>query len=334
MQPRLPARSLLLLLFPIALLSLGACADLAEPDGPADDGATSALEGAEAALDVDAASGRYYTVRHDPRRCIYPLCGGYWVSEVNRRLTRCPDGTRADECYVSDADLTALGLSEAQRLEVLEEAAAGRAVLRGQMLLRSWTDFGDIGVLHVDGAWRAATDRRPVGAYQRVEQLPILCLVEPCFDIRSDILNRPRTVDFSGLDTSRVGADRETLAAAYEALAEGDLLVAGVARRDATPGPAGTYGRTLHASQLYLPVRVRECVDASECTTSLYPDPVNSVEECYCPMCPVPMNATDARINAEGWRTHCEGLLDCLPPPCAPPPEVGCFDNRCEYAFD
>lgn len=48
----------------------------------------------------------YFTARPDHRRCISPLCGGYWVSAVNGRTkSTCADGNLARECYVADLAL-------------------------------------------------------------------------------------------------------------------------------------------------------------------------------------------------------------------------------------
>jgi hypothetical protein len=44
----------------------------------------------------------YYTIRRDLRRCISPLCGGWFISRVNKKQTRCADGSRANECYVAE----------------------------------------------------------------------------------------------------------------------------------------------------------------------------------------------------------------------------------------
>ena len=35
----------------------------------------------------------YFTLAHDTRRCVSPICGGYWVSPVNASSLRCVDGS-------------------------------------------------------------------------------------------------------------------------------------------------------------------------------------------------------------------------------------------------
>ncbi|MBD2249122.1 DUF6748 domain-containing protein, partial [Nostoc sp. FACHB-888] len=46
----------------------------------------------------------YYTVRRDFRRCASPICGGYFIKQVNLKATPCLDGVFRSECYVSAID--------------------------------------------------------------------------------------------------------------------------------------------------------------------------------------------------------------------------------------
>lgn len=51
---------------------------------------------------INTAHGEeYFTARPDYRKCVAPLCGGYFVKAVNKKLTSCADGTRQPECYVA-----------------------------------------------------------------------------------------------------------------------------------------------------------------------------------------------------------------------------------------
>ncbi len=86
---------------------------------------------AEESVGRDAISGdvlsaitppRYYTVRRDLRRCRHPICGGWYVTEVNA-------GGRA--VYVSTVDLSRAGLGEGQ-LDMLD-APDQDLVLRGML---------------------------------------------------------------------------------------------------------------------------------------------------------------------------------------------------------
>jgi hypothetical protein len=46
----------------------------------------------------------YYTVRRDFRKCVSPICGGYFIKQVNLKATPCVDGVFREECYVSAID--------------------------------------------------------------------------------------------------------------------------------------------------------------------------------------------------------------------------------------
>ncbi len=47
----------------------------------------------------------FFTARPDFRKCATPMCGGYFVKAVNKKRTRCADGTEQRECYVAELDL-------------------------------------------------------------------------------------------------------------------------------------------------------------------------------------------------------------------------------------
>ena len=52
----------------------------------------------EGSAELGKASRTYVTVRHDMRKYISPLCGGYWVADVNRATLR--------EVYVNGLDFS------------------------------------------------------------------------------------------------------------------------------------------------------------------------------------------------------------------------------------
>ena len=49
----------------------------------------------------------YY--RMDMRRCVSPICGGFFAHRVNRSTTTCVNGAAASECYVASVDYSRLG---------------------------------------------------------------------------------------------------------------------------------------------------------------------------------------------------------------------------------
>ena len=82
----------------LALATFGCAVQSADPASGADD--TEASEGAVSA----SSTSTYWRVRPDFRKCISPICGGWWVSRVNFATTKCADGKLASECYVAGLD--------------------------------------------------------------------------------------------------------------------------------------------------------------------------------------------------------------------------------------
>ncbi len=89
----------------------------------------------------------YYLVEPDPRMCVSPACGGFFVSELNTDFTVCADGSVADVCYVAEmnSDIPALADWAAQH-------CAG--VVEGQILPKVIDPFGNLGQLILTEAWQ------------------------------------------------------------------------------------------------------------------------------------------------------------------------------------
>jgi hypothetical protein len=220
--------------------------------------AVTALAALAVAAPMSAASpplsSGYFSVQPDLRLCPTPTCGGVFVSLLNRRLTRCPDGAQRETCHATDVDWSALGLN-AEDASVLEQAVlAGRGLVRGDLRPgESIPGFGDLGVLVVTEGWIAASGRRPRGSFYRLSDNGTVCVTTPCFSLLEALLNTARRRTVSDLDLSRVGARAATVEAAWQQLRTDSILVAGrnVERPDA--GPAGR-GVALVATQIYLRV--------------------------------------------------------------------------------
>ncbi|MCB9593948.1 MAG: hypothetical protein H6719_14540 [Sandaracinaceae bacterium] len=196
-------------------------------------------------------SSTYYALRQDFRRCAWPFCGGYWVHELNQDLTECADGTRAAECYVTDLDASALGLNERDFAELRGDL--GALIFRGDFDTRFVEDRTiDYEVLAVDEAWRPLDGTAPTGDFLKVIDNGIRCFRAPCENQEAAFLNYPWFFLLDRLDLDASGATDEQLAAAWAALSDGGLLVAGSTR-------AVIRRRDIHlriqASQIYLPVQ-------------------------------------------------------------------------------
>ena len=116
-------------------------------------------------------------------------------------------------------------------------------------------------------------------------------------------------------------------------------------------GPAGD-GITLVATQFFLQVPTEQgpaagksgrfCEKDADCTTSIYRSFVNSREDCYCPLCPEPLNAKSARLNQIGWERHCGsfgysaagkkgGPPVCPQVKCIAPSPLACVNQQCVF---
>ncbi|MCA9609782.1 MAG: hypothetical protein KC619_29490 [Myxococcales bacterium] len=239
---------LLRLLCVTVVLSQG-CA--AQPGGRPDDAiGPNDLASDEGALRVASAeSSTYYTATRDYRRCAWPFCGGFWVSEVNHAETTCPDGSTAEACYVTDLDLEGLALNERDADDL--RGALDTTIFRGEIGSAFVADR-DIAVFVVSEAWQPLTEGAPVGDFFKVVDNGIRCITTPCYTQEAAFLNYPWWFTLDQLETRRVDATDEELATAFETLATDGILVAGWARARFTR--TDVFLR-IRASQIYLPVR-------------------------------------------------------------------------------
>ncbi len=239
----------------LALLVGGAIACGAEDTAPKsdliDDGALNAVEDSpevdEAKADAISSTSTYYTVRRDFRRCVAPLCGGFWVKRVNQARTTCYDGTSAAECYVGDLDLARLDLDDAAESRLRDSIGAGQAVLRGT--LRGGLTYGGkrLGRFSASEGYRAISSATPTGSFYRVSDLGIRCITFPCFSLHAAKLNSTVSAQLSSVSGSPDVAITST-----------GTIFAGTVRAVPHAGPAGT-GRELTYTAAYERVRRDVC---------------------------------------------------------------------------
>ncbi len=204
----------------------------------------------------------YVRVRRDLRKCASPLCGGFFVSALNKRALRCIDGSLSESCYVAEIDWSKTSLSSSQIIE-LENAPAGQVIVFGQ--IRPFVDLHNVkrdtlGVLTAGRVWLAATDAEPKGYFFRVEDLGIRCFTTPCFSMQAFFLNWHKSVTISALDLKGVGASDDQVMEAWKAMADGRLLVTGTLKTTTE-----RQGRALTASKFYLPIDPIECFTDEDC---------------------------------------------------------------------
>ncbi|MBI4512147.1 MAG: hypothetical protein HY698_21115 [Deltaproteobacteria bacterium] len=228
------------MLWLIPALALSACAVDEEFDDQEVD-----LVADEAKADSAGPVATYYSVRRDYRRCVSPLCGGYWVARVNKKTTRCANGRYAKECYVAEIDYSGTALGELD----LASFEAEKGLLRGSVEPKTYGSFGNLGVFSATEAWRhGAEDVTISGTYYRLEDKGFVCAKAPCFNIHEAQLNGRYHTDLSGI----TGPLAEEATPAL--LKDDELLVAGTNHRYRDPGMV-TSGRQVQVTQFWRRVR-------------------------------------------------------------------------------
>jgi hypothetical protein len=183
----------------------------------------------------------YYELRPDLRKCVSPLCGGFWLKRVNHPMTQCPDHKPRRECYVAELENAPQTLWEGDE----------PIVVRGRIHPREYEGFGNLGYFDVMGAWRAATRAPGGGQYGGVENSGIVCITTPCESWDLYVLNKPINRLLTGIDLRAVGAPPELEQKAIGVIADGGvLLVRGITRKLET-----NPGLEFEAKQFYLPMR-------------------------------------------------------------------------------
>jgi hypothetical protein len=210
-------------------------------------------------LQTPAAPGDqgYYTVRDDGRWCAKPGCEGYFVSAVNLASTRCADGTSAPECHVTGLDLTAVGLGDEDRKNVLAAAESQdlRLIVHGTLGSE----------LVADETWLGIAEGRAGGTFARVTSTGIVCVAAPCPSWHAAVLDTDEGHDLAGIDFEPAALSATQRDAVLTAVREKrGIIVAG--KEYTVSGPAGTMPG-YQANQVYLPVLPHVAVtdDPSAC---------------------------------------------------------------------
>jgi hypothetical protein len=218
----------------VFVCALASCTTAADAPAELDDASTSqaAISGkADRALN---SAYTYYEVIADRRKCASPLCGGFFLKRLNRDTTVCVDGREAERCYTPVLDWSAANLSEDQQSKLLD--AAGKdatasgvfGILRGEFAPTNATPRPELGRFVIREAWVAEGEGVSEGAFVRVKDNGLRCLVAPCPSLTETTLNTPRTTNIAELDWRPSGLSDREIEGLTELLFSPDgILVAG-----------------------------------------------------------------------------------------------------------
>lgn len=188
----------------------------------------------------------YFTARPDFRKCVSPLCGGYFVKAVNVGATRCADGTLQKECYVKEIRTRGGVASHASSF-----SNQTPLFVVGEIVPEASKPFGTLGVFNAKFVQYSATDKTAAGRFYGVSNNGIMCITTPCFSYDEDVLNTKKESTLSRINFDKSGASERDIEVARRLMAAGETVYAsGVNKK--YRGFAGT-GVELVVNQFYLP---------------------------------------------------------------------------------
>ncbi len=194
-------------------------------------------------------AGAYYIVtRPDFRKCMWPMCGGVYVKQVNAAQTECLDGTVQADCYVADMDLTQLGLDQASMDTLSSAADGGKALVRGTFQTLMVQNMQTTVLLATEGWVGRAGTESPAGDFYRVMANGVNCITWPCPSLSEETLNSLAAQSIHGLNLAASGADQAALDDGNAALFTAGVLVVG--SHNTITGPAGD-GVELVSAEFY-----------------------------------------------------------------------------------
>ncbi|HYR77722.1 MAG TPA: DUF6748 domain-containing protein [Pyrinomonadaceae bacterium] len=162
---------------------------------------------------IDATS-TFYSLRRDLRRCVSPLCGGYFVKRVNMSSTRCANGRFMNECYVAEIDWHGQ-----------PETDIAHLLVRGSIVARRYGQFGSLGELRVSESWMTISDNQPVGTYYLVRDRGVRCITFPCPTHHEAKLNSSFSRNIAGVKLDSAGLGENNAAVANTAMTGPDGLI-------------------------------------------------------------------------------------------------------------
>ena len=177
-------------------------------------------DSAAAQGELGTATRSYVVIRRDLRRCVSPMCGGYWAHDVNRATV--------SERYISGLDFSQSNLTQPEDQADVTGAAAFEVVLFGK--LGPAEPRFNTRAFVVTSAWRGmpgVSFSEPADAFYRVEGAAIQCVAAPCPTLQARKLNSATRVVHHDLDVTRAAlglVDRDWLT--FRAI-DKDALVAG-----------------------------------------------------------------------------------------------------------
>ena len=219
---------------PLLSLSLVACSGEELVDELAGETAEDAAGDGKADAAVDG-SYTFFTMHGDMRKCAFPMCGGEFLTRVNRSTTVCHDGKSAESCYTPELDFSESGLSEDAQNKLRATAAQGvfegaaRPLVRGRFAKKNFTTPSpEMGRFIVTEVWLPQGPNAGDGVFARLQDNGLRCIAAPCPSTTEKGLNTSRSAAISDIDFSLSGIDEELIGElVHEMFQPHGLIIAG-----------------------------------------------------------------------------------------------------------
>ncbi len=193
-----------------------------------------------------------YSVKPDYRKCAFPVCGGWYITPVNQYSLALEDSDEAyqhslllpNSIYVATINYKALGLTPDQIATLEDSLRKGQGLLRGVVK----TAAAKYSTLVAQAAWTSPNANTPVGPYLNVSSSGIVCITTPCPYYKAELINSFYSSNFHELVFDQAGLNEKQESVAWQAVAEGGLVLTGV--KYVSQGQVGT-GTGISASKVY-----------------------------------------------------------------------------------
>jgi hypothetical protein len=205
----------------------------------------------------------YYAIYADLRRCPSPLCGGWFIDELNRPTTQCHDGSVADQCYTPELDWSSSHLSDTQQSQLLDAARTGAtsgqvvAIARGTFAATNSTPHPELGRFIISEAWVAVGNGPAAGTFVWLHDNGLRCFAAPCRNLTEQTLDTSRVTDIAAVDFAPAGLTDSQIETCNAAMYGADGLIVAGDRYTVHANGSTAPGRTATAAYLRLSTTTR-----------------------------------------------------------------------------
>jgi hypothetical protein len=246
--------------------------------------------------ELGSSSRTYVVARRDFRRCAAPMCGGFWIHDINRATVR--------EVYVPGFDFSRSNLINDEDRADVTNAPEFEVVLFGKLgaLKNGYRDFV------VTSAWRGMPGmqfKEGADTFYSVADANVQCVTAPCPTMKATKLHSTSATLFHDISVER----------AAKPLVDQNWLTARVTDKGALVA-----GRFVNASQFG--AGVERILDAAQVFVKL-PDMTQSCPRPSLPLCP------GSKQNVWVRDTN----LCTMPAGCAAPGACAAFVPSCEDGY-